>query len=104
MTVRLDPVTFALQLESARPSPVQHWNQLLSDLIAQQAIGPTRASRAYALFNTALYDLWAGLDPQAQTVYGAPSIPLQAGQLEPALHRLAARAELPAPRRPVDEE
>ena len=91
MTVRLDPVTFALQLESARPSPVQHWNQLLSDLIAQQAIGPTRASRAYALFNTALYDLWAGLDPQAQTVYGAPSIPLQAGQLEPALHRLAAQ-------------
>ncbi len=89
--VRVDPATFRLLVEPEAPSPPQRWNGLLADLIAANPIGPTRASRAFALLNSGFYDLWASSDVAAKPVYAPANLSLSPDDLEQALHQFAAR-------------
>ena len=91
MPVQLNPVTFALTFDSIDLSVSQRWNNLLSDLIAKNFLGPTRSSRAFALLNTGFYDIWATTSKQAVNVYTDSGLALSVEQLEPALHQFAAR-------------
>jgi Ca2+-binding RTX toxin-like protein len=105
--LRVDPVTFRISVHPTAPSPVQRWNAVLADLIAANRIGPTRASRAFALLNSGFYDLWASTDAAARPVYGAADLTLNTEQLEPALHHLAAQLLLtwfPASATRLDQE
>ena len=90
-SVQVDPANFRLLVEQETPSPVQRWNGLLADLIAANPIGPTRASRAFALLNSGFYDLWASIDVAAKPVYAPANLSLSPDDLEQALHQFAAR-------------
>lgn len=90
MSVQVDPVTFAFRHVPAAPSPVQHWNDVLSDLIARDAIGPTRSSRAYALLNAGFHDLWAASDPSARPQFSAALGAVAAADLELLLNQFGA--------------
>ena len=65
----LDPTTFGLRLAGGSNSSVEYWNSFLSDLIAEARLGPTMASRAYALLNTVFYDLLVTSSGKGRAVY-----------------------------------
>ena len=65
----LDSSTFGLHLAGGSNSPVEHWNSILSDQIADARLGPTLASRAYALLNTVFYDLLVATSGEGRPVY-----------------------------------
>lgn len=65
----LDPSTFGLHLAGGSNSAVEHWNSILSDQIAETRLGPTIASRAYALLNTVFYDLLVTSSGEGHPVY-----------------------------------
>jgi PAP2 superfamily len=92
--LQVDPITNRLSVNPVSPSPVLRWNGVLADLIAVYRIGPTRSSRAFALLNSAFYDLWATSDAAARPVFGTFNLELAPDQLEPALHHLAAQVLL----------
>jgi hypothetical protein len=86
LSLQLEPETFRLSHSFDAASVVQLANQALADRIAEAAIGPTRASRAFALLNSAFFDLWAVQDLNAIPLYGgAVATAGFADQLEPAL-------------------
>lgn len=89
-SVSIDPANFRLLVKPPAPSPVLQWNQLLADLIAANKIGPTRASRAFALLNSGFYDLWASSDAAAEPVYAPADATLAPAELEAALQQFAA--------------
>ena len=95
MSLQVHPETFALSHQLQDPSVVQRWNGVLVDLIAASGIGPTLASRAFALLNAGFFDLWAHTDAAATPHYTAAAPPqgslLSAVSLEQALHQFAAR-------------
>ena len=61
-------ITSDTQLVTVRdPSPTISvlWDRAVQQAVIDTSVGPTIASRAYALMHTAMFDAWAAYDPQA---------------------------------------
>ncbi len=64
----LDPATARVSVESDNPTPSVLWDIAAQSAVIETAVGPTIASRAYALTHTAIYDAFAALDDTATGV------------------------------------
>ena len=90
MALQLDPVSFRLSFQADEASSIQRANGELANWITAEQLGPTLASRAFALLNTAAYDLWAAVDPIAVPRFGLDGLEdLALGNLDQAVDLLA---------------
>ncbi|TAD80273.1 MAG: phosphatase PAP2 family protein [Oscillatoriales cyanobacterium] len=61
-------LTVPITPSSLRSNPVPFWNEVARQAVRNSKPGPTIASRAYGIVNTAMYDAWSAYDPQATGV------------------------------------
>ncbi|GMG83025.1 hypothetical protein LNKW23_22380 [Paralimibaculum aggregatum] len=61
----LDPETARVTVDDPSPTVSVIWDQAVQSAVIETAVGPTIASRAYALTHTAIFDAWASYDPVA---------------------------------------
>lgn len=60
--LRIDPVTNEITVENDNPTVPVLWNQAIREAVIENVPGPTIASRAYAILNTAIYDAYAAYE------------------------------------------
>lgn len=58
----IDPVTNEIFVENDNPTVPVLWNQAIREAVIENVPGPTIASRAYAILNTAIYDAYAAYE------------------------------------------
>jgi hypothetical protein len=61
-------LTIPIAPSSLRSNPVPFWNEVARQAVRNTKPGPTIASRAYGIVNTAMYDAWSAYDPKATGV------------------------------------
>ncbi len=68
--IRVADGTQAVTVENDDPTVSVIWDRAVQQAVIEtdSAVGPTVASRAYALLHTAIYDAWASYDPVAVRV------------------------------------
>lgn len=72
--LRVDNTSHYLSVSTDVPeTPSVVWDKVVQMLVAEKAIGPTRASGAYGMVHTAMYNAWSVYDKQASpSVSGLP--------------------------------
>lgn len=63
--LEVEPTTQAVTVEDPSPTISSIWDRAVQQAIVNTAVGPTIASRAYAIVHTAIFDAWAAYDPKA---------------------------------------
>ncbi len=58
----IDPVTNEITVENDNPTAVVLWNRAIREAVINENPGPTIASRAYGILNTAIYDAYAAYE------------------------------------------
>lgn len=61
----LDSLTQTVTVNDPSPTPSVLWDQIVQQAVINTGVGPTVASRAYAIVHTAMFDAWASYDPTA---------------------------------------
>ncbi|MEM6971776.1 MAG: DUF6851 domain-containing protein [Pseudomonadota bacterium] len=61
----LNPETQLVSVVNDTPTPSILWDRAVQAAVIETAVGPTIASRAYAITHTAIYDAWASFDIDA---------------------------------------
>ncbi|MDY6783060.1 MAG: calcium-binding protein [Cyanobacteriota bacterium] len=61
----LDPETQLVTVNDSSPTVSVLWDRAAQQAVIDTAVGPTIASRAYAMVHTAIFDAWAAYDPTA---------------------------------------
>ena len=60
--LNIDPVTNEIFVEIDNPTVPVLWNRAIREAVIENVSGPTIASRAYAILNTAIYDAYAAYE------------------------------------------
>jgi len=61
----IDPNTQKVELTERNNTPSVLWDNAIQKAVIETKVGPTIASRAYAILHTAMFDAWAAYDPTA---------------------------------------
>lgn len=64
----LDTQTARVSVNDPSPTVSVMWDEAAQQAVIETVVGPTVASRAYALTHTAMFDAWASYDPSAVAV------------------------------------
>lgn len=65
----LNPDTQLVTTTDPDPTVSVLWDRAVQQAVIETEVGPTVASRAYAMVHTAIYDAWASYDPVAVPTY-----------------------------------
>jgi len=63
--LNVDLETQLVTVNDSSPSISVLWDRAVQQAVINTAVGPTIASRAYAIMHTAMFDAWAAYDPKA---------------------------------------
>ncbi|MDJ0736303.1 MAG: hypothetical protein QNJ47_19935 [Nostocaceae cyanobacterium] len=63
--LEVEPHTQLVTVDDPSPTISVLWDQAVQQAVINTAVGPTIASRAYAIVHTAIFDAWAVYDPEA---------------------------------------
>ena len=61
----VNPASAGVTVVDNDPSISVLWDQAIQAAVIEEAVGPTIASRAYAIMHTAIFEAWAAYDPTA---------------------------------------
>ena len=64
-TLELKSDTQLVTVNDSSPTISVLWDQAVQQAVVNTAVGPTIASRAYAIMHTAMFDAWAAYEPTA---------------------------------------
>lgn len=64
-SLTVEPTTQAVSVEDPSPTISTLWDRAVQQAVINTAVGPTIASRAYAIVHTAIFDAWAAYAPKA---------------------------------------
>ncbi|MGK7949185.1 MAG: DUF6851 domain-containing protein [Xenococcaceae cyanobacterium] len=64
-SLEIEPDTQLVTVNDLSPTISVLWDRAVQQAIIDTAVGPTIASRAYAMVHTAMFDAWAAYDPEA---------------------------------------
>lgn len=65
INLMIDPATQLVTVSGAEPTISVVWDQAVQAAVIEERVGPTIASRAYAMTHTAIFDAWASYDLEA---------------------------------------
>ncbi|EDX82796.1 hypothetical protein S7335_1099 [Synechococcus sp. PCC 7335] len=70
----LNPRTQFVTVEDASPTVSVRWDRVVQNAVINTGVGPTIASRAYAIMHTAMYDAWSAYSTDAVSTQTGDSL------------------------------